>query len=259
MEVFGYIYAITCSVNDKVYIGQTIKMPSVRFQEHILNARRGMKYALYHAIRKYGAHNFHLSEVAVCHSQEELNTAEVRYIEQYDSLIDSGRGYNMTYGGEQGKLSPMAEKKRLAALLHPDTQEKIRERLASPDVKKRASESHKGFKASAETCAKLSAMRKGQKAWNANPSEEVRRMFRKAQEGHRPSELTFARAREANLINPPSRFRGHHHTEQSKEKTRLSMRAACKLRPLYPCPHCELVTTRAGLIVHAKFRHPHDS
>ena len=255
IKPYGVIYKITNAINGKVYIGQTIKTAHERFQEHIYSARRGSKYALHSAIRKHGESNFAVEEIIACGSQVELNQQEIHQISTHSSVVDSGLGYNMTFGGEQGRLSQEGERIRLAALLSPEIQEKIKQRLNSPEVKRRISESHKGYVPTAQARARMSASRKGRKTWNCNPTEAIRERLRQAHKGCRPSERTFQRAQEANRIHPPSRFAGHLHTDESKEKTRAAMKIAASKREQLQCPYCDIMSTKAGLVVHIKFRH----
>lgn len=94
METY-YVYKITCLVNGKVYIGQTIQPIRQRFKRHIRDAVKGKlntKFAC--AIRKYGEENFTielLDDSAT--SQEELTQLEYKYIKEYNSVKD---GYNST-------------------------------------------------------------------------------------------------------------------------------------------------------------------
>ena len=78
----GEIYVIFNSVNNKPYVGITIQGYLKRFKKHKECAKRGVDYALYRAMRKYGIEKFWIKE------------------------LDSKRhGYNMTSGG-QGVLKP---------------------------------------------------------------------------------------------------------------------------------------------------------
>lgn len=94
----AYIYKIVNSVNDKVYIGQTIKKPKLRLTEHIYHATHSKydcKSKLHAAMRKHGIDAFHIETVEVC-DVSELNDREIYWIEKYDSYRN---GYNNTLGG----------------------------------------------------------------------------------------------------------------------------------------------------------------
>jgi len=93
----GRIYKITNSVNDKVYIGQTIHPLSYRFTNHLSDARNNRGYAIAAAIRKYGEENFRIDLIEEC-LESEMNNLEVKYISQYKSF--SPKGYNLTKGGD---------------------------------------------------------------------------------------------------------------------------------------------------------------
>jgi hypothetical protein len=54
----AFIYKIINDINDKVYIGKTVKTIKVRWQQHLLQERKNKtqanKRALYSAMNKYG-------------------------------------------------------------------------------------------------------------------------------------------------------------------------------------------------------------
>lgn len=98
----GYIYKITNKVNNKVYIGQTIKTVEKRFQQHKNNSNKSYfsQIVLYKAFNKYGIENF------ICEEIEEvpndlLDKREIYWIDYYDSYFN---GYNSTLGGRTTSL-----------------------------------------------------------------------------------------------------------------------------------------------------------
>ena len=98
----GYIYKITNKVNNKVYIGQTIKTVEKRFQQHKNNSNKEYfsQIVLYKAFNKYGIENF------ICEQIEQvpnnlLDEREKYWIEYYDSYFN---GYNSTLGGRATPL-----------------------------------------------------------------------------------------------------------------------------------------------------------
>lgn len=94
----GRIYCISNSINDKVYIGKTVKSIEERYKEHIHDSkkRRMEKRPLYSAMNKYGIENFHVNLV----EEVELNELEnreqywIKYFKSYHN------GYNATKGGD---------------------------------------------------------------------------------------------------------------------------------------------------------------
>ena len=66
MEVIvGFIYKITNTINQKCYIGQTIKTLEKRFSQHKNNYTKPYfsQLVLYKAFKKYGIENFVFEEV----------------------------------------------------------------------------------------------------------------------------------------------------------------------------------------------------
>ena len=92
----GYIYKITNTINQKVYIGKTERTIEQRFKEHCEEAfrERGETRPLYRAMRKYGIEAFSIELL-----EETLNTdiREQYWIDFYQSYYC---GYNATLGGE---------------------------------------------------------------------------------------------------------------------------------------------------------------
>lgn len=99
----GVIYKITNKINGKVYIGQTIQNPLVRFRRH-----KAGNFAIGNAIRKYGESNFKLEVIRECRCPAELNVFERLYIKRENSMFPEG--YNLMEGGST-KLSDISIEK----------------------------------------------------------------------------------------------------------------------------------------------------
>jgi group I intron endonuclease len=100
----AYIYLIKNSINEKVYVGQTLREVSKRWRQHI----KDLKYSnrqnkIYRAMRKHGFENFHyeILEEVENYTPEILDELETKYITQYDSYSN---GYNETRGGRRGSI-----------------------------------------------------------------------------------------------------------------------------------------------------------
>ena len=137
----GMIYIATSKTSGKMYVGKTTHSLHQRIQSHM--HRKGT--ALYRAILKYGIDSFEF--VTIDSVPEELLCEwEMYFIKELGTL--SPGGYNLTEGGEGGRLSQ-------------ETIEKIRIRLKGrkpSDACMRASLEvvRKGLKRSKETCQKIS-------------------------------------------------------------------------------------------------------
>lgn len=97
----GFIYKITNTLNQKVYIGKTTTSLKERWEEHQLDAYRESmsNRPLYKAIRKYGISNFSIELIEECDISI-LSNREIYWIETYHSFSN---GYNATLGGD-GKI-----------------------------------------------------------------------------------------------------------------------------------------------------------
>ena len=92
------IYKITNLVNNKVYIGKTLRTAEKRWKEHCKDCqkRKCEQRPLYRAMNKYGIENFICETIEEC-TIEDINDREVYWIEYYQSYHN---GYNATYGGD---------------------------------------------------------------------------------------------------------------------------------------------------------------
>lgn len=159
----GYIYYVQNQVNKKGYVGQTTRTVAKRFIDHKSNARRGVDFALYRAMRKYGIESFTVEEVAQCDNLL-LNDLEEHYIKLYGTYAPLGRGYNETEngysGGMKGHVHSEETKTKIAASLKGKPKN-YKQTLET--IKKRAN-SNRGTKRSLETRKKMSSSRR---AWAA--------------------------------------------------------------------------------------------
>lgn len=98
----GYIYKITNMLNDKVYIGQTVKTIQKRFTQHKNNSKKEYfsQIVLYKAFNKYGIENFICEEIEQVPNNK-LDEREKYWIKYYDSY---NNGYNSTIGGKLVQL-----------------------------------------------------------------------------------------------------------------------------------------------------------
>lgn len=105
----GYIYKIYNSVNNKVYIGQTKRSLTERFNKHLYDCDRDGydKYLLYRAMRKYGKENFYIEAIEET-ANDLLDQREKYWIDVFQSF--GAKGYNMTIGGKANRTFPHSDK-----------------------------------------------------------------------------------------------------------------------------------------------------
>ena len=90
MKKFNYIYLITNTLNNKIYVGKhsTDKLDDGYF---------GSGKLIKQAIKKYGIENFTKEYLAFCDTEDKLNWFEKFYIKKYKARE---AGYNLTDGGD---------------------------------------------------------------------------------------------------------------------------------------------------------------
>jgi len=91
----GCIYLITNKINNKKYVGKTIKSLSTRFYNHLYASKNGSTTYFHKALRKYGEENFIIEELDRC----DIDILGEKEIEWISSLNPE---YNQTLGGDGG-------------------------------------------------------------------------------------------------------------------------------------------------------------
>jgi len=94
-DIIGIIYMITNKINNKKYIGQTIRGINDRISDY--KNGQGNDY-LNNSIKKYGWGNFEFKVIDNGETIDELNSKEIRYILEYNTT-DKNFGYNIEAGG----------------------------------------------------------------------------------------------------------------------------------------------------------------
>ena len=91
----AYIYSITNTINQKIYIGLTRRdNPYDRWKEHIQKSNKP-EYAIHRAMYKYGVDNFKFRVLEECDSSK-VEEREIHYIKKFNTFFE---GYNSTSGG----------------------------------------------------------------------------------------------------------------------------------------------------------------
>lgn len=124
--IYGYIYKITTTKSNKVYIGQTTKTVGERFAEHLKNSTEKSKNTLhlYLAMNLYGKETFSVEQIDIAEDRNDLNNKECYWINFYDSI---NNGYNMMEGGndENPMNSEIVKEKHDAKMRSDEVRKKI--------------------------------------------------------------------------------------------------------------------------------------
>ena len=101
----GCIYFLTCKINGKGYVGQSLNYKN-RMQSHKNSAKKPKQYFSY-AIRKHGWENFTKEILIDDVPKDELNDLEIYYIAVKNTFGPGG--YNLTTGGggTPGNFNPV--------------------------------------------------------------------------------------------------------------------------------------------------------
>ena len=173
------IYILENKINKKCYVGQTTILFKYRFKQHIKS-----NSVIGKTLRKYGIDNFDkilIEDVP----EEKLNELEIEYIQKYNSVYPNG--YNLTFGGEGGKLSEETKKKMSEAKKGKHLSEEHKRKIGEANKL-----SLKGNHLSEETKRKISEAISGENnpMYGKHHSEEHKEKLSKANIGKHHSEET---------------------------------------------------------------------
>lgn len=96
------IYKVTNDINNKIYIGKTIKTIEERWWQHT-NSHINDNTKFHRAILKYGKEHFHIEIIEKDVKESELDERERYWINYFNSYEN---GYNSTLGGDGTLLFP---------------------------------------------------------------------------------------------------------------------------------------------------------
>lgn len=92
-----HIYKITNTLNNKIYIGQTVqKNPKMRWYQHCADAKNGKDSRLCNSMRKYGVDNFMWEIIDTAQTLPDLNAKEEQWLLHYRQITEC---YNIREAG----------------------------------------------------------------------------------------------------------------------------------------------------------------
>lgn len=177
---YGIVYELLCSKTGLRYVGQTVQSLEARWRGHIKAAEKGLEWKLPQAIREHGIDNFEKRVICECQTQNELNDAERKWIDELNTVWPNG--YNMRNGAQYTHentrhLMSLAKKgvplsdehKRRIGEGHRGKPSGMRGKHHSKESKRKTSEALKGRPKgpfTEEHRANLSRALKGRTPWN---------------------------------------------------------------------------------------------
>lgn len=100
-----FVYKITNTINNRIYVGLTTNSIEKRWREHKCAANTGSEKPLYRAMRKHGIDNFSIHVIYQATSIEDMRAAELRFIKELKAHALEN-GYNLTdHGFVHGRLN----------------------------------------------------------------------------------------------------------------------------------------------------------
>lgn len=215
--MYGYVYEITCKINNKKYIGQH---RSEVFDESYLGSGTIQR----RAVEKYGKENFEIRILQICESAEELNRVEQQLIAQ-NNAVQSDEFYNLINYGTQCEFSELSRKRMSEA---------AKRRSNTSEFKQRMSALHRGKIISPEVIARRVETLKRTREHKPNPLKgkklprEVVEKMLESRKGYKHTQETRDKIQASLKIAMQQRdqfgannpFFGKHHSEEMKEKLR---------------------------------------
>ena len=111
----GKIYIIKNSVDNKIYIGQTIQDVSTRFKQHLKLLKCCKNQVIYKAIKAKGKEKFFVEILEEgIDNYKKLNLREEYYINIFNSLVPNG--YNLCPGGQKWRRKSNIDEQKIVSL-----------------------------------------------------------------------------------------------------------------------------------------------
>ena len=209
----GFVYKITNSITNKIYVGVTIRPINQRWNRHKFNAihktdvtNHTWNMPLYRSMRKYGVDKFTIDLLEEVDNSE-LNERERYWISELNTIAPNG--YNITIGGNVllGEEHPVYGYKH---------SEEFKQRLS----KMRSGELNTfyGRKHSDATKKLIGEAGSGEKNWNfgRQMSEETKKKLSESKLGKKASEETKKLMSEQRIGEKNAMY-GRHHSAETKD------------------------------------------
>jgi group I intron endonuclease len=240
----GIVYCVRNLVSGRVYVGQTTKPLSVRWTQHVSDAKHhtGCK-VIARAIRKYGRAGFDVFPLAQCQTIADLNNLERVWIIMLRSM-NWRYGYNRTMGGP-GCAAECTVREKISSAAKQQWADPARRAKAVAGMKRAAAERLARWtpEQRREKCARdvrgeknpsfgKPGTRRGAKWSGPQRARHAEAVARGRAEGRAMGGQAWTEDRRtamsARFSGPGNPFFGKHHSEESRRKASRTKRATAK-------------------------------
>ena len=215
--MYGYVYLTTNLINGRQYIGQK------KSKEFLGNTYLGSGKYLKNAILKYGREAFIVELLEECNSYDELNQAEIDWIEWYNA-VESENFYNLSKGGKAPSYKASDSTKQKMRDSHLGKRVGEVNSSKRPEVRVKMSKSHMGKALSMAHRKHISDSKRGKSF-----TDEHKRNLKISREGYHHSQETIAKIRQSNKGQIPWN-KGKAMSEEQKRKISESRKAGIAKR-----------------------------
>lgn len=175
------IYLVTNKINNKKYIGQSLKreIPGKkrnylkRFQEHLNESfkPKRRRNVFHDSINHYGRDAFSVELIEDDIPENLIDERETYYINLYDTLVENGNGYNSTIGGQgvHGYKCSQETKDKISKSSKQCWEELYNDKERLKQRNQKISNKLKGVSKSQEVKEKLSEIAKTRMIGEGNP------------------------------------------------------------------------------------------
>lgn len=176
------IYKVTYLPTGHVYVGQTKRSLTERWDQHIRKAKSidiSDANRFQRVLKSNPIESFEVEILETCGSDHDLNEAEKRWIAFFESK-DPSKGFNLTSGGQRGDLTSEARKK-ISTKLRGKTKSDVQRQKLSEIGKTKTGEKNSFFGKhhTVETIKRISESMQGEKGPCYGRTKEKHPMFGK--------------------------------------------------------------------------------
>jgi len=216
----GVVYICKNKINNKVYVGQTVRKLKERIYDHLNKTKLKKNNHFHNALKKHGKENFVWEILEENIKEEDLDDKEIFYIKKYESYKKE-KGYNSLIGGKSNRISLNKEVREKMSIKRLKNMEENRKKYngfaMSPSTREKMSKSRIGTSMCEGAKEKLRKANIGKKKITKEQIEKLR----KVNIGKRHKEESKIKMSESKT-GEKNHFFGKNHSDENNKKNRIS-------------------------------------